>query len=213
MSIPIVIALLLAEAVILVAALFIIYKLQPKPKARTTIASGRKDAPGWVYEFVDPDTGVTVYVGQAFDVEKRVDQHLRASMSTGLLYSWIAGLVQQGKRPIVRKVAHGSGRNELVRMEQDRINELLADGAKLFNRQASQQSSLHLRPSTQHLHQRWGVGWGGLGLVNIVVAGWPEDALWTMWPRVAVPAGYSPSRYAGSGDSALNRWSVRHWVG
>jgi len=140
MSIPIVVALLLAEAVILITVIFIMYKLQPKPKTRTTIATRRKDAPGWVYEFVDPDTGATVYVGQSDNVEKRVDQHLRASMSAGLFYMWIADLVQQGKRPIVRKVVQGNGSNELKRLEQEHTNKLLAKGAKLFNQRVSESS-------------------------------------------------------------------------
>jgi GIY-YIG catalytic domain len=110
MPIPLVAVLLLAEAVIIVAVQFLIYKFQVKPKAKTTIVAQRRDAPGWVYEFIDPDTGVTVYVGQSVNVEKRVDQHLRASMSTGLLYMWIADLVQHGKRPIVRKGAYGNGK-------------------------------------------------------------------------------------------------------
>lgn len=140
MSIPIVAALLLAEAVILVAAIILVYRFQVKPKTKPSIAAGRKDAPGWVYEFIDPDTGAAVYVGQATDVEKRVDQHLRASTSTGLFYIWIANLVQQGKRPIVRKVVHGSGKIELKRLEQEHTDKLLAEGAKLFNQRASDSS-------------------------------------------------------------------------
>jgi hypothetical protein len=122
--------------------------LQSRPKARTTIATQRRDAPGWVYEFIDPDIGITVYVGQSVNVEKRVDQRIRASMSTRMLDAWIADLIQHGKRPIVRKVAHGDGKNELVKLEQERISELLADGVKLFNRQAKQTTKLHLLYAT-----------------------------------------------------------------
>jgi len=148
MPIPIVAALLLGEAVIIIAALFLVYRLQARPKARTTIATQRRNAPGWVYEFIDPDTNLTVYVGQSVNVEKRVDQHIRASMSTGMLDAWIADLMQHGKRPIVRKVAQGNGKIELDRLEQERINELRADGVKLFNRQAKQTTKLHLLYAT-----------------------------------------------------------------
>jgi hypothetical protein len=135
MSIPIVAALLLAEALLFVVVLFIIYRFQVRPKTKVSTAAKRKDTPGWVYEFVDPDTGVVVYVGQSANVEKRVDQHLRVSMTTGLLNMWIADLVQQGKRPIVRKVVQGNGRNELVKLENERITMHIAAGVKLFNHQ------------------------------------------------------------------------------
>jgi len=148
MPIPIVASLLLGEAIIIIAALFVVYRLQVKPKARTTIATQRRNASGWVYEFIDPDTNLTVYVGQSVNVEKRVDQHIRASMSTGMLDAWLADLMQHGKRPIVRKVAQGNGVIELKRLEQERINELRADGVTLFNRPSKQSTKLHLLYAT-----------------------------------------------------------------
>jgi hypothetical protein len=135
MPITLVAALLLTEAVIIVAALIVVYRLQTRPRSRTTIATQRRDAPGWVYEFIDPDSGNTVYVGRGVNVEKRVDQHLRAAMTTGLFYMWIADQIQNGKRPIVRVVAHGNNRNELALLERERISMHIASGCKLFNRQ------------------------------------------------------------------------------
>jgi hypothetical protein len=133
MPIPLVATLLFAEAVILVTGLFIAYKLQTRPKARVT--TQRKDSPGWVYEFIDPDSGNAVYVGRGVNVEKRVDQHLRIAMTTGLFYMWIAYHIQKGKRPIVRVVGHGDNRNELALLERERISMHIAAGYKLFNRQ------------------------------------------------------------------------------
>src|SRR5215469_8711728 len=97
----IVAGLLLLEAALILFALFLFsrYRLR-SGKAKTPIK--RRDTPEWVYEFVDPDSASTVYVGRGVNVERRVDQHLRAAMTTGLFYMWIAEKIQNGKRPIVR---------------------------------------------------------------------------------------------------------------
>lgn len=94
----------------------------------------RHDIPGWVYEFVDADSGSVVYVGRGYNVERRVDQHLRAAMTTGMFYRWIAEQLQSGKRPIVRVVAHGSNTGEAAMLEHERINMHVAAGTKLFNK-------------------------------------------------------------------------------
>src|SRR5260370_42449573 len=143
MPIPLVAALLLAEAVILVAILFVVYKFQSRPRARATRVSQRRDTTGWVYEFVDPDSGNAVYVGRGVNVEKRVDQHLRAAMTTGLFYMWIADHIQKGKRPIVRVVGHGDNKDEVAMLESERINMHIIAGNKLFNqRKEAPQSRL-----------------------------------------------------------------------
>ncbi|SRR6266566_953066 len=143
MAIPLVAALLFAEAIILVAALVLIYKFQFKPKARTTRSTQRRDTPGWVYEFVDPDSNDTVYVGHGVNVERRISQHLRVAMTTGLLSMWIADLIRNGKRPIVRVVAHGNNKDEVAMLESERINMHIAAGNKLFNhRKEAPQSRL-----------------------------------------------------------------------
>jgi hypothetical protein len=141
MPIILVVALLLAEAVILVVALFIMYKLQIRPKAKTTIAAKRKDTPGWIYEFIDPDTGDVVYVGQSAQVEKRIEHYLQVATSTGLIYVWLAEKIQQGKKPVVRIVAPGKNKDELNRLEQDRINAHITAGIKLLNRQSVKPAS------------------------------------------------------------------------
>ncbi len=100
-----------------------------------------RDVPVWVYKFVDPDSGDTVYDGRGVNVEKRVDQHLRAAMTTGLFYMWIADKIQNGKRPIIRVVAQGSNRIEAAALEQERINLHAAAGNKLFNQKAARPQS------------------------------------------------------------------------
>ena len=45
---------------------------------------------------------------------------------------WIANHIQNGKWPIVQEVAH---RNELAKLERERISMNIASGCKLFNRQ------------------------------------------------------------------------------
>ena len=64
-------------------------------------------------------------------------------MSSGMLNAWIADLIQNGNRSIVRKVAQCNGSNELKRLEQERIKELLTNGMKLFNRQSKQKTRQH----------------------------------------------------------------------
>ena len=131
----IVAGLLLLEAALILFALFLFsrYRLR-SGKAKTPIK--RRDTPEWVYEFVDPDSASTVYVGRGVNVERRVDQHLRAAMTTGLFYMWIAEKIQNGKRPIVRVVAYGNTRNEATALEQERINMHVTAGNKLFNQKA-----------------------------------------------------------------------------
>ena len=45
---------------------------------------------------------------------------------------WIANHIQNGKWPIVQVVAH---RNELAKLERERISMNIASGCKLFNQQ------------------------------------------------------------------------------
>jgi len=142
MNIAIIVALVLIEPVVMIIALTLYrqyyYNHHPiKPVATTTRprAAPRPDVPGWVYEIVDPDTGATVYVGQSTQVEKRIDDYIRQCTTTGLLFVWMAEKIQQGQRPIVRLVIQGANRNELARLERERIATHLNAGTKLFNYQ------------------------------------------------------------------------------
>jgi GIY-YIG catalytic domain len=141
-NIAIIVALILIEPVVMIIALILYRRYYYKHhlvRATAPItrprAAPRPDVPGWVYEIVDPDTGATVYVGQSTQVEKRIDQYLQAALSTGLLYAWMAQKLEYGQRPIVRLVTRGSNRNELARMERERIATHLSAGTKLFNQQ------------------------------------------------------------------------------
>ena len=110
-------------------------------RAATRSRAVRTDVPGWLYEIADPDTRVAVYVGQSAEVERRIQQYIRAALSTGLLYAWIAEKLQQGKKPLVRLLDQAANKDELARLEEERIAMHLNAGVKLFNRQITQPSA------------------------------------------------------------------------
>src|SRR5215467_3969651 len=141
MTIAIIVASILLLEAAVVAAITILLSRRSRRRSIKAAQVRRRDIAGDIYEIADPDTGVVVYVGKSTLVEKEIEAYIRSATSTGVLLLWLADKIQQGKKPIVRTVAHGNNRNELNQLEQNRINTYIASGVILLNRQISSPSA------------------------------------------------------------------------
>ncbi len=86
-----------------------------------------------IYEWVDPDRNVPVYVGQTLDYTSRIAAQLRDAKKLSL-GKWLYSQRLLGKKPIVRQVTKVKGQKAADREECNRISELTAQGNALINR-------------------------------------------------------------------------------
>ncbi len=86
-----------------------------------------------IYEWVDPDRNVPVYVGQTLDYPNRIAAQLRDAKRPSL-GKWLYLQKQLGKRPIVRQITKVKGEKAADREECNRISELTTQGIALINR-------------------------------------------------------------------------------
>ncbi|SRR6266496_7530 len=86
-----------------------------------------------IYEWVDTDRDVPVYVGKTLDYPRRIAEQLRCAKKPSL-EKWLYLQKQLGNRPIVRQVTKVKGENAADRAEKSRIDELTAQGIILINR-------------------------------------------------------------------------------
>ena len=86
-----------------------------------------------IYEWVDPDKGTPVYVGQTLDYTRRIADQWRNAKRPSL-EKWLHLQFQLGKKPEVRQITKIKGKNAADRAECDRISELTTQGIVLINR-------------------------------------------------------------------------------
>lgn len=100
-------------------------------------ARDRDTKPGVVYEFRHPLTHMAVYVGRTTrdDPEKRIEEHLDDALNNENDFrKWIYDLYhREHLLPEVAIVYETSGEPENRRVERQHINDLLRQGAQLFN--------------------------------------------------------------------------------
>ncbi|SRR6266487_1456818 len=91
-----------------------------------------------VYHIVDSETGQPIYVWQAIDVDRRMQQHYNQSlalMGPPKLYSYLNQIITDGRAYPTTRVVNRVPRMDVNRAEQVEIFRLIKEGAVLFNKE------------------------------------------------------------------------------
>lgn len=93
---------------------------------------------GWhVYTLHDPDTGETMYVGCSGRLRGRWHLHLSAARRgeehAPPVVHWVAGLLADGKLPVMRIVTRCESEEAANILESQKIREMMGAGIRLLN--------------------------------------------------------------------------------
>ncbi len=91
-----------------------------------------------VYHIVDSETGQPIYVGQAIEVDRRMQQHYNQSQALSgqpKLYGYLNQIITDGRAYPTTRVVSRVPRMDVNRAEQAEIFRLIREGVVLFNKE------------------------------------------------------------------------------
>jgi hypothetical protein len=86
-----------------------------------------------IYALVDPETGITRYIGLTRWPEQREEQHLKDDRSNKAKQGWIDDLASRGRQPYMRRLEVVKGGLEAAEREMMWIQVMLEAGMDLVN--------------------------------------------------------------------------------